>query len=146
MNSDQLLRALTKSIRKQHWTRIANTDSEIRIATIKTFLIHRGFDFSHSRFAWQNRFIGRWFVAPWAQPEIRWESVLESVNQLSAEECASGRTTMLALLLAVEDCLPENPRLWSTGFPDHWATRVATRLLHREARFLQRAWRDYIAN
>lgn len=136
--------ALNRIIRQQHWLRCANTHSEIRVATVKAFLTQQGFDLSHPDFVWQNKFLRRWFIAPWAQSQVWWKDVLESVEQLSEGRRASGRTTMLALLLAVENCLPEKRKALRGNFPDHYGTFFTAHLLEGEARRLQNAWRDYL--
>lgn len=135
---------ILRAVKQHHWIEYVSEHSEIRIAKVKAFCKHWGFTFSDERFRWQNEFIHRWFVAPWSQSEVMWEDILRFVDEKSGGDRRSGRTTMLALFLAVEDAIPQGWILVFKEFPDHWSTYESSRALYCRARELQQAWLKYI--
>ena len=93
-------------------------------------------------FPWQIEFLNRVLYPSWQRPILDWDQVICDVVRFGGGR-ASGRTTALAILLAVDNGLPD---WWSRrlSWPfDHWHTRQADTLLWDRAGHYREEWLDW---
>lgn len=93
-------------------------------------------------YPWQKRFLEEYLRPAWKQPNLEWDNVVCGIVRVGSGR-ASGRTTILAILIAVDDDIPIQWNKMDDWLPDHWSTRQSGRLMYERAREYRRRWKDW---
>lgn len=93
-------------------------------------------------YPWQREFFELYCLEPYVHQQIHWERVLHDLDRLAGGGWRNGKTTALAIWLAVDPYLIDWERR-STWVSDHWPTRQAAERLVRLAMEYKRRWQEF---